>query len=138
MTARAISTATRSARPRCACEQSASAVQRPSMNRCTQLCPVLRPMPYVRLSPARPQQPPGRQSSTNRLRSSTGSVSFQDILEVSPIRPDRRVSCQRGTYSAWPEWHSRPNARLVLHSCDVLREWSSFVQSGCESHAPRR
>ena len=62
-------------------------------NRCTHLCPVSRQMPYVRPSPARSRRPRASQSSMNRLRFSTGPVSFQGTLEVSPIRPDhtRRV-----------------------------------------------
>lgn len=138
MTDQAISAATRPARSRVACEQSASAAERPSMNRCTQLCPVLRPMPYVRLSPVRSQRPSALQPSMHCLRSSTGSAFFQDILEVSPIRPDRRESCQLGTYSAWAERHSRPNAQFVLHSCDFMEERSRFVRPECEIHAPRR
>lgn len=138
MTDRTVSTATRPALSRCACEQSAGAAQRPSKNRCTQLCPFLRPVPYVRLSPGRSRRPLSRQASMSRLRSSTGSVSFRKILNVSPIRPDRRESCQLGTYSTWPERQSRPNAQFVLHSCNFMQEWSRFVRPECESHAPRR
>ena len=138
MTDRTVSTVARPALSRCAWEQSVGAAQRPSKNRCTQLFPVLRPVPYVRLSSGGSRRPPARQSSMNCLRSSTGSVSIRKILEVSTIRPDRRVSCQLGTYSAWAERHSRPNARFVSRRCDVMQEWSRFVRPECESHAPRR
>ena len=71
-------------------------------NRCTHLCPVLRQMPYVRPSLAWSQRPPASQSSMNCLRSCTDPVSFQAILEVSPIRSHRCVTYQTGSYRVCP------------------------------------
>ena len=69
------------------------------MNRWIHLCPVLRLMPYVRLKPATSRRPPASQSSMNLLRSSTGPVSFQGILEVLPISLYRCVTYQPGSYN---------------------------------------
>ena len=53
----------------------------------------------VRLNPATSRQPPASQSSMNFLRSSTGLVALQGILEVSTIRSDRTVNNQLRSYT---------------------------------------
>ena len=58
----------------------------PSRHRRTHLRPVWWLIPYVRLNPATSWRPPARQSSMNLLRSSTGPVSSQRILEATIIR----------------------------------------------------
>ena len=48
--------------------------------------------------PARSRLLPAGQSSMNCLRSATGPVSFQGILEVLPIRPQGCVADQIGSH----------------------------------------